>query len=74
MKQISKRIRSNKIKLKRSKKDKIISGVLGGLGEYLGIDSTLIRITWLIFMALTGFVPTIIVYIAASIILPMSKS
>lgn len=31
-------------KLYRSKKDRIVFGVCGGVAEYLGIDSTLVRI------------------------------
>lgn len=33
-----------KAKLCRSRKDSMIAGVCGGLGEYLGIDSTLVRL------------------------------
>ena len=62
--------KSRKTKLKRSKNDKIISGVLGGVGEYMGIDSTLIRIVWLLSLALTGFVPGVILYVVATFVLP----
>jgi len=35
-------------KLYRSKKDRMLAGVCGGIGEYFGIDSTLIRILWVL--------------------------
>ena len=62
-----------KIKFKKSKKDKIIAGVLGGVAESIGVDSTFVRIVWLILLGLTGFVPGLIVYFLATIFLPVSS-
>ncbi|MBK5252844.1 MAG: PspC domain-containing protein [Peptostreptococcaceae bacterium] len=55
-------------RLYRSRKDKVISGVCGGIAEYFEIDSTIIRLVWviLIFLAGTG----IVAYIIAAIIIP----
>ena len=36
-------------KLLRSKKNRMIAGVCGGIGEYLKIDPTVIRVLWVIF-------------------------
>ncbi|KKG25473.1 PspC domain-containing protein, partial [Methanosarcina sp. 2.H.T.1A.15] len=36
-------------KLYRSKKNRIIAGVCGGIGEYLDVDPTLIRLLWALF-------------------------
>lgn len=54
-------------KLYRSKTDRKICGVCGGLGEYFNIDSTLIRLAavLLIFMEVG-----ILAYIIAAIIIP----
>ncbi len=57
-------------KLKRSKKEKLIAGVLGGIAEYFNIDPTVVRIIWLLCVAFTGFVPGIITYVAAALIIP----
>ena len=56
-------------KLRRSLTDKKLSGVCGGVAEYLGIDSTLVRLVW---AALTLFAcgTGIIAYIVAAIIIP----
>lgn len=35
-------------KLYRSNNNKMLCGVCGGIGEYLGIDPTLIRLLWAI--------------------------
>jgi phage shock protein C len=53
-----------------SNSDKKISGVCGGIGEYFGIDSTLIRLAWIILTILTGVLPGIIGYIIAALITP----
>ena len=37
-----------------SQTDKKIAGVCGGLGEYFDIDSTLIRIIFLVFLLVIG--------------------
>ena len=55
-------------KLYRSKTDEKIAGVCGGIAEYFGIDSTLIRIAWalLILCAGTGF----LLYIVCAFVIP----
>jgi len=57
-------------KLYRSDKDKWMAGVLGGLGEYLSIDPTLLRIAFIILTFATGFAPGVIGYILAVFIIP----
>ncbi|KKG18133.1 phage-shock protein [Methanosarcina sp. 2.H.T.1A.6] len=54
-------------KLYRSKKNRIIAGVCGGIGEYLDVDPTLIRLLWALF-SLNG--AGIVGYIIAWIIIP----
>lgn len=60
----------SKKKFKKSKKDKVLAGVLGGVAEYIEADATIVRIVWLIAMAFTGFIPGIILYIVAALVLP----
>lgn len=57
-------------KLYRSNKDKWIAGIIGGLGEYLGIDATILRVAFIIFALATGGFPGIVGYILAIIIIP----
>lgn len=57
-------------KLYRSEKNKVLAGVLGGLGEYLGIDPTVLRLIYLLLTVFTGFFPGIIAYILAIFIIP----
>lgn len=55
-------------KLMRSKTDKIIGGVCGGLGDYLEIDPVIIRIVWLVLFFVGGV--GLLAYIVAWIIIP----
>lgn len=57
-------------RLYKSEKDKIIAGVLGGLGEYFDTDPTLLRLGFLVVTIFTGFVPGIILYLLATLIIP----
>jgi phage shock protein C len=55
-------------RLFRSRKDRILGGVCGGLGNYLNVDPVLVRVVWaiLFFAAGVGF----LAYILAWIIIP----
>ena len=57
-------------KLYRSKKDKMIAGVCGGLAEYTNVDPTVMRVLFVIATVFTGIVPGIIVYTALALIIP----
>lgn len=57
-------------KLYLSDKDKKIAGVAGGIAEYLEVDSTIIRLIWVVLGIITAFIPAIIGYIIAAIIIP----
>ena len=57
-------------RLTRTRGDRIIAGVCGGIGEYLAIDPTLIRLGWIIIAALSGFFPGIVAYVVAALIIP----
>ncbi|PXV88347.1 phage shock protein C (PspC) family protein [Lachnotalea glycerini] len=54
-------------KLYRSRTNRLICGVCGGLGEYMNVDPTIIRLL----LALLCFTGTgIVAYIIAAIIIP----
>lgn len=59
-----------KQKLYRSEKDRLIAGICGGLGEYLGVDSNAVRLAWIIGTVLTGFIPGTIAYLVAAVVIP----
>ena len=53
----------------RSRTDRMISGVCGGLGKYLGIDPTLIRLVFVLLL-LFGVGSGLILYIILMFIVP----
>ncbi len=55
-------------KLYKSNKNKMIDGVCGGIGEYFGIDPTLVRLAAVVLCVFGG--GGLIAYIAALIIIP----
>jgi len=55
--------------LKRSRTDRMVAGVCGGIGEYLGIDPNVIRLVWVVvtvFTVGTG----ILAYLLAWLVIP----
>lgn len=48
--------------------DRKICGVCGGFAEYFGIDPTLVRLLWLIFVLCVG--TGLLAYIIAAIVMP----
>ncbi|PKQ38493.1 MAG: hypothetical protein CVT59_02325 [Actinobacteria bacterium HGW-Actinobacteria-1] len=57
-------------RLYRSRDDKWVSGVLGGLARYLGIDAVLLRIAFLALVFLGNFGSGIVAYIILAIVIP----
>ena len=63
---------SNK-RLYRSRKEKMLAGVCGGIGEYLDTDPTIIRLVWIL-ITIASFGMGIIGYIVALIVMPEQPS
>ncbi len=54
--------------LYKSNTDRKIAGVCGGIGEYFGVDSTLVRLGFVALSVLAG--GGLVAYIVAAIIMP----
>jgi len=57
--------------LRRSRHDRVIAGVCGGLGRYLGVDPVLLRIAFIV-LAIAGG-SGILIYVVAIIVIPEEK-
>jgi len=57
-------------KLHLSLKDKQLMGVCGGIAEYFEVDSTLVRLGWVVLTVITGIIPGILGYIIAAVVIP----
>jgi phage shock protein C len=58
--------------LRRSRSDRILAGVCGGLARYLGMDSTVVRVVYVLASVLTAAFPGILVYLIFWLIVPDS--
>ena len=58
-----------KKKLYRSRKDRKIAGVCGGMAEYFDVDPTVVRLLWALTL-IFGVLPSIIAYIICWIVIP----
>ena len=61
-------------KLYRSRIDRMIGGVCGGLGKYLGLDGTILRLIAVVLMVLTGVIPGVIAYLILMLIVPLEPA
>ncbi|ACF14119.1 phage shock protein C, PspC [Chloroherpeton thalassium ATCC 35110] len=57
-------------KLYRSRSDKMLAGIFGGLAEYFGLDATLLRLAAVILALATAVMPLVITYLIAWFIVP----
>lgn len=55
-------------KLYRSNRDKMVAGVCGGIAEYFHVDSSLVRLLWVLMVVLGG--TGVLLYIIGWIIIP----
>lgn len=65
------RVPSKSDRLYRSESDKMISGVVGGLASYFGMDSTILRLAIVAIALLTDAWPVVVTYLVASIVVPV---
>lgn len=59
-------------KLTLSKSDKKIFGVCGGIAEYFDVDSSLIRVAWILASCFGGL--GILAYLACALIIPKPEN
>ena len=57
-------------KLYRSRDDRMIAGVCGGLGQYVGIDPTVIRVIFAL-LVVFGVGSGLLIYLVLMLIIPL---
>ena len=62
----------NKRKLTRSREERMIAGVCGGLADYFGWDPTLLRVVYVLATFFTAFAG-VIIYVILWIVMPEER-
>ncbi len=57
-------------RLTRSRSNRMLGGVVGGLAEYLGIDPTLARILYVVISLASAAFPGMLVYVICWLVVP----
>lgn len=57
-------------RLYRSRSNRVIAGVCGGLGDYTGIDPTIIRVVWALVTIFTALFGGLIAYLVLALVVP----
>ncbi|GAX90818.1 PspC domain-containing protein [Effusibacillus lacus] len=57
-------------KLVRSRRQRMIAGVCGGIAEYFDVDPTVVRVAYVLLSILTAAFPGILVYLLLILIIP----
>ena len=57
-------------RLYRSRRERKLAGVCAGIGEYIEVDPTIVRVLYLLGTLMTGFFPGIFIYFALPLIMP----
>ena len=60
----------NPKRLHRSRTDRKLAGVLGGIAEYFGVDPSWVRIAYVILTIVTGVAPLAFLYLVAAFVVP----
>lgn len=60
-------------RLYRSRTNRVLAGVCGGIAEHYGSDPTAVRLAALVIGLFTGIVPMVILYIVAAIVVPEAR-
>ena len=56
--------------LRRSRKNRMIAGVCGGLANWLGWDPTLVRVLYVVVSVLSAAFPGVLVYLVLWVVMP----
>lgn len=57
-------------KLYRSKTERRLAGVCGGIAVYFNIDPTIVRLIWAFVSLMSASVPGILIYVICALVVP----
>jgi phage shock protein PspC (stress-responsive transcriptional regulator) len=56
--------------LRRSRRNRMIAGICGGIAEWLGWDPTLVRVLYVVVSVFSAAFPGLIVYLVLWVVMP----
>jgi phage shock protein C len=59
--------------LARSRTNRMIAGVCGGLANWLGWDPTLVRVLYVVVSVISAAFPGILVYLVLWVVMPLAR-
>lgn len=59
--------------LRRTRQDKMIAGVMGGIARHFGLDPNLLRIAYVVGSILSAAFPGILVYLVLWLVIPIDQ-
>ena len=59
-------------RLRRSRKDKMLAGVCGGIAEWMGWDPTVVRLSYVLLSILSAAFPGILIYLIFWLVTPLA--
>jgi phage shock protein C len=59
-----------KRRLYRSRRDRVIAGVAGGIADYFGLDPVILRVVLVGVLIFSAVIPAVIFYVACILIIP----
>lgn len=60
-------------RLFRSRSNRMLLGVLGGIGEYLGVDPVAVRAAYILLAFLSGVMPLLLAYVVLVLVMPVKQ-
>ena len=60
-------------RLRRSRKDKMIAGVCGGIAEWMGWDPTVVRLSYVLLSILSAAFPGLLIYLILWLVTPQAS-
>lgn len=59
--------------LRRSRTDRMLMGICGGIAQQYGIDPTLVRVIVVVAAIFTSLLPVVIAYVVVGLVLPEAE-
>ncbi len=60
--------------LRRSRRNRMIAGICGGIAEWLGWDPTLVRVLYVVLSLVSAAFPGLIVYLVLWFVMPEAEN